>query len=408
MMTTMSRSETAQRIERATAGLGPPDRYVVLDIPFSLTTDSTEVRDFFRAAYRRFRSGDDRRQGGAPLPLVAVMDPDRAGPFVSAGDTMRDLAGRAMPENRAFLFMLNSLMDRITEHMMIHGAAVSIGGKGLILAGPPTAGKSTLVIELARRPGVTFLSDDVAPLDRDRGLLHPFPRAIGIRRDGGRLPARFDPAGFRPGSVHALPHKWLVDPEVLGLTLPQDPAAVWPPAVVVLLETGQAAKGSAACRAMEIALAEDDGEAVRALERLEGVEKVRPMAGSEFPRYNFTARASAHPMAALTAFCHEWRDLVLYLDEARPSAPSRGERPHLVETSWPPVLMELARELMNRSPQGGLMASCGGLPGLVTELGGLLKGARAYRLRPGDPEPTADLLFALASGSADVGTRGTS
>jgi len=401
MMTTTSRSATGHARKQRLAGLPRADQYHLLGVDFSLRTDSEQVRDFFRAAYRRFRVARAGGEGRV-FPLVAVIGARSGGPYASAGDASIELAGRPMPENRAFLFLLNALMDRVGGFVAMHAAAVSVHGRGVVLAGPATAGKSTLVMELARR-GAAFLSDDVAPLERGTGLLHAFPRAVGIRRDAAAGDG-FDPDRLPAGTVHALPHKWIVDAEALGARMagPQD--APCPVDLVVFLDLGPARAGSD--RLLEIALVEEDAAVLDRLRGIPGVAGVTRSVSSPFPVFSFTARRDARPMHALGEFCRANRDVVLYLDEERAGATMRADRPILAEARWSTLLMDLARDLLNRSETSTLMASCGGLPALVSELGTLLQGARGFRLRPGSPAETADLILDLASGEGRVGMRG--
>ncbi len=240
MMATNPRNGTDVERKRRLAGLPREDHYHLLGVDFSLRTDSDQVRDFFRAAYSRFRVGRAGSEKGT-LALVAVIGSRAGGPYAAAGEAVIDLAGRPMPENRAFLFLLNALMDRIGGFVILHAAAVSVDGRGILLAGPPTAGKSTLVTELTRRD-VAFLSDDVAPLDRKTGLLHAFPRAVGIRRDTAASPW-FDPERLPKKAIHALPHKWLVNPEALGVRLAGPADAPCPVDLVVFLDPDPADAG---------------------------------------------------------------------------------------------------------------------------------------------------------------------
>jgi len=383
---------TEKRTDRSAAsGAAKPaprvlheDRYRMLGLDFALATDSGEVRDFFRAAYRRFQVRDARP---AALSLEAVMDSARGGPYVSVAGRRFDLSG-PMPGNRAFLYLLNALMDSVGDCFLIHGASLRVGGRGLILAGRPGAGKSTLALEMARR-GATLLSDDVAALSRAGGRIRPFPRAIGIRRDGSAT-SGFEPAKAGPGACHALPHKWLVDPEALGIEVAGPDAPDCPLDAVVLLEDHDPPTR----RDMEIALADHEEAVLETLRSIEGVSQVRPVQ-ADYPLYRFTIGEVGHPMKALSALLRDRADVVLYVDEARPERIVREQEPRLSRVPSSEVLMPIAGELLNRGESGELMALCGGLVGLVQELAKHLGKARAFRLRPGSPEKTAALVMDL-------------
>ena len=77
------------------------------------------------------------------------------------------------------------LLENTPPGVPIHAAAVTRGGRALVLAGRTHAGKSTLAAWLTHR-GWGFLTDEVAVLDLDRGLpwVEPFWRPIGVRHGG--------------------------------------------------------------------------------------------------------------------------------------------------------------------------------------------------------------------------------
>jgi len=74
--------------------------------------------------------------------------------------------------------------------LFVHAGVVGWNGGAIVLPGRTHAGKSSLVAALVRA-GATYYSDEYAVLD-DRGFVHPFARALGIRDEKGRT-RRVDP-----------------------------------------------------------------------------------------------------------------------------------------------------------------------------------------------------------------------
>jgi len=67
-----------------------------------------------------------------------------------------------------------------TDAILFHAAAVVIGGKGFVFAGPRMAGKSTTALALAAR-GHNFLSDEIAWYVPSTRELIDFRRPVGVR-----------------------------------------------------------------------------------------------------------------------------------------------------------------------------------------------------------------------------------
>jgi hypothetical protein len=79
-------------------------------------------------------------------------------------------------------------------HVLLHAAAVSWQGRGVLLAGPADSGKTTTVAGLTRA-GFAYLTDEAAALDPVTGLLHPYPRSLWMERRSvkavfGGIPSR--------------------------------------------------------------------------------------------------------------------------------------------------------------------------------------------------------------------------
>jgi len=108
--------------------------------------------------------------------------------------------GEVWSENPDLLYEITYLLclSRIGElHDLqgihrIHALGIVLADKGALILLPEAGGKSTLCMEMLRRPEVKLLSDDT-PLVR-RGKLLPFPSRIGIR---GEKSSGIDPQYLR-------------------------------------------------------------------------------------------------------------------------------------------------------------------------------------------------------------------
>jgi hypothetical protein len=93
----------------------------------------------------------------------------------------------------AYLFILSTVgqhLDRRGLHRL-HALGVSYRHRGVAVLLPMGGGKSTLALELLRRPGFRLLSDDTPLIDR-RGRFVPFPLRLGVRPEQQTgIPSRY-------------------------------------------------------------------------------------------------------------------------------------------------------------------------------------------------------------------------
>ncbi|MGH2701708.1 MAG: hypothetical protein ACRDJ2_08030, partial [Actinomycetota bacterium] len=78
-----------------------------------------------------------------------------------------------------FWYINHQAIINTKRHLMVHAAAASLHGRGLLLPARMDSGKSTLVAGLTRS-GFDYLTDEVALLDPSSGILHPYPKALWL------------------------------------------------------------------------------------------------------------------------------------------------------------------------------------------------------------------------------------
>jgi hypothetical protein len=90
--------------------------------------------------------------------------------------------------------------DQAPDHVFIHAGVVAWDGRALMLAGESFSGKTTLVGALVAA-GAEYLSDEFAVLDAS-GQVHPYPRRLSLRGNGGSAGVEGDAAGAGEAGAH--------------------------------------------------------------------------------------------------------------------------------------------------------------------------------------------------------------
>lgn len=93
----------------------------------------------------------------------------------------------------AYLFFLSTVGEHLDRQHLhrLHALGVSFRGEGVLLLLPSGGGKSTIAIDLLRRPEFLLLGEDTPLIDR-RGWVLPFPLRLGLRADATTdIPPKF-------------------------------------------------------------------------------------------------------------------------------------------------------------------------------------------------------------------------
>jgi hypothetical protein len=200
---------------------GPPDRELSLRVGdlactlgLFLALDDPQAKDL-AAVFGQF-AGAEPSDHGLHISVVAHAD----GYILLVDGAPRGFFGpeQIVPQVKA---ALTEQLARSTRDgaFLLHAALLAWGGGGLLISGPPGAGKTTLALALAAR-GFGYGSDDIVAVSRQGALtgirFSPAAKAgswdllalpgdlpTHVRADGQAV--RYVPvAGFAPGEVHAV------------------------------------------------------------------------------------------------------------------------------------------------------------------------------------------------------------
>lgn len=286
--------------------------------------------------------------------------------------------------------LLETVGNEVEDHDLFHGAALSRGGAGLILAGESGLGKSTLTLRLLAR-GWRYLSDEVAALERKGGRLVPFPKAIEVR-PGPALDLGSMESGPRRGDGKAVRRADELFPGCAG-----GPCT---PAAVVFLEPSQPRIPPAAPGTLRLVVNRRVEGLAGALAEVRGIQEVA-----------WEERPGELPVLAVRhAGCAAWRlddvlgahGVLILNSSAEPVAPADFDtEPGLEPISAHAGVDQLLRRFRGRRALERRMSASAGFVGLFTGLYERLRQARFYRLRVGRLEPTIEILERLVEGASD-------
>lgn len=349
----------------------------VLGLHLVVKSDDAEVVAPFLAVFGRFET-----ETGDPPPesRVEAVVSTRDGSFKDGARTIPLAPGR-LRAGHVHNLLYTTLVRSLDGVLLLHAAALEAGGKGWIIGGPSGSGKTSLAHALSSR-GLAFLGDDLAPLTIEDGLLHPFPRRLGLDA-GAAARIGHDGEGVRVG------HKRFVTPEELGARVASRPVPLG--GVILMNPYGDTPAGEVPETRLVVGLRPEADAVRRRLQALADSGRSHLAAeGAIILELDLTDAASI----AEAGRCLEENEAdIIFHSREYARDKTYADEPLLEGLSTREAAIGLLRETLNREPQSALMRRHDGqVTSLLFELLGLLEGVTCARLTPGPLEETADLL----------------
>lgn len=150
--------------------------YRALGYSFRIRTDLVPAARALDRALAPFRAAE---ANGGPSYSVAYRPRKRV--YVASRGRTSLVESESLRQALDYvLWDVNSeAIRRTNEYLMIHAAVVAWKGRALVLPARMNSGKTTLSAGLLKS-GFTYLTDEVALLDRSTGKVHPYPKALTL------------------------------------------------------------------------------------------------------------------------------------------------------------------------------------------------------------------------------------
>lgn len=152
-------------------------RLRLLDSIVEIETEDAEAAALLELLWSSMTTGEE----GEPARVYSLSRDEKGGWIAVAGDTVEAVHETLWGVTDALRYgMLELCEARLQTFVTLHAAAVARDGELILLAGESGAGKTTLTLALLDA-GWTYLSDDLAPVSVTTGLVHPFPKPLGVK-----------------------------------------------------------------------------------------------------------------------------------------------------------------------------------------------------------------------------------
>ncbi len=315
--------------------------------------------------------------GGAGESLEFAVERVSAGGFVLHEPRGRVLLDGRRPVLHAYNRIVEALLGRLDHVFALHATTVTRGDRGLILAGPAGSGKSTLGWALVQA-GAALLADDVTVLERQSGLLLPFPRMLRPR-----------PAPATGAASRAFPLAFDDGPRLRPADVPVRRDPVRPGCVILLHAEGD--EPASRFPLYEIAAVDREARVLEGLAALPGVERYERL-----DTHGPACRLHVTDSQPLQAWLAAHRASLVYALKLPARRPSFAGAPRVEALGRFRTALELCQEMLNRHPGSAVAREFAGRePQLVGEVASLLRGSRCLSLVPGRLPETAAVLEGL-------------
>ncbi len=354
---------------------GTSSQYEILGARVSIWSDSREFLDHYHLQYAAFEA--------APRPLG---DTGVRARFLSSGPTLV-LNGREIglpcishPFEEALSMIWEAVASQISDFYLLHAAVTVRDGSALVISGPPGSGKTTLALALAAR-GWTLYSDEMAPLHRESGLIHPFPRAIHVREAEGGAQAGGGP-GLSKGCIRfPVPAGGL-------------PPASWK-ALVILEGPHVPHRG---LHVLDVIVRDPEGRFYQEAAGLNGVRGELALEKGGYRYYRFTLPKAKGVVERFALLRHRWSREIVQLARLEEGRPPFGKGPRCIRMPMSRAFIRVMAEL--KGHWGSVRSPAESLAHLIEKTGGI----EIFSLQVGPAEETARLLEgAMETGAGEVG-----
>jgi hypothetical protein len=338
--------------------------YQFFDVNLSFLTNSKQYENTFQKVYGYFRINPVNAQIACSITKDSSLYHIKA---ISKRYKL-DYKTDKPPETDTYLSLFSPVIYEVKGYFLIHAGSLSThDNKSLIISAPCSFGKTTNTRELCKE-GFKLLSDELAPLGLETGLIHPYPRGMGVlsktKKDIVEIPK-----------------------DIIG--------DISQPAFVVFLAPEKKLNKQNK-RYLEIALGRITDNIINSFKKLDGVKNISTVNDRIFPILRLLLEEDAYITAGIEDICSKNGVPILYTQKGETCPPDYNAKPKLEEISPKEGVFELSQNILNATNSALLEeVFSGSRAKMIFELAGLMGNTRFFTLTIGKLEEMTNLIKKL-------------
>jgi len=353
----------------------------------AIATDSRKTIHDFEKMYSKFLKHDQSRNG-LDCYIITGSTHNKSS-YVILTDKIYPIADSDSIVFFAEALIFKALFNRVADCFILHAGVISRDGKGFIIMGPSSFGKTTLVLELISR-GYKFLSDEYCSIRLNDHFIEPYPRSLGIKHDNPFYCA----VDLKKKIHHARENKAMVECENIYPDCTGAPCKA--SCLIVLKNSLQNSSLKEEEKVFEVTLLHDDRKAADTLCSNESIKLLYKSIKANFVLYRFSFVPNSSATTTIQDFCVGHEDNILSQVVFSNDRPDFNSKPTIKVMSKFDASLEVFKNLVNRSTESRLYKKFKKQNSLILyKIGEIIKSLDCYEMQPGILKETANIIDSL-------------
>ncbi len=352
----------------------------------AIATDSRKIIRVFEVMYSKFLK-DDQPENSLDCYIIKGQT-HKNNSCVIINNELYPIAD---PDSLVFyseLLIFRVLYNYIDDYLILHAGVISRDGKGFIIMGPSSFGKTTLVMELVSR-GYKFLSDEYCSIRVNDYYVEPFPRTLGIKESS----PFYNTLDRKKYFYHNNEKKISVGcdniyPDCIG-----EPCK---PYYLIVLKSSLNNRQLKDKKVFALSLLHDDRELIDKICTNKSIKLLDKSLDDNFIFYRFSLAPNCNSTKTIQDLCVGHEDNILSQSVLLDDRPDFNSKPTIKAMSKFDASLEVSKNLLNRSQEGNLFKRFKKQNSLMLYIiVGFANNLDCYEMEPGVLKETADIIDSL-------------
>lgn len=338
--------------------------YRFFDTILSFQTNSEEISREFQRIYGWFK---DSTKASVDINCSIVKNNNSYSILAKSKRYSAEYTLKGKLHSDVYLSMFSPVIYEVKDYFLIHAGSLAVRDtEGLIVSAPCGFGKTTLTLELIKQ-GFGFLSDELAPINRNTGLIHPYPRGIGVLTEKD---------------------KKIMTP-VKNIDTPCKPACV----IFITLQKEEAGGDT---RYLELTLARFSENIYKQLKQQSEIKEVTIIENRLFPMLRLKVLKEAYIVPKIQEICDQNQVPIIYTLKGKTYPPDFNAVPKLEQMPVKEGVFQLSQNILN-AHNSALIEDVfsGSRSRMIFELAGLMNNVKFYTLTVGKLKDMVNLVKEL-------------